>query len=84
MDFISSCVTPISNALKKEGKLSYSDYLFYLKEMLKHDASNGGKLIQHIYNRHKYYLIDEFQDTDPVQAEIFFYLTASNLNVAKT
>lgn len=83
-DFISSVAEPISEANKLQGALSYSDYLFYLKEMLKRDVKNGGKLIKHIYGRHKYYLIDEFQDTDPVQAEIFFYLTASNLSEIKT
>lgn len=84
MDFISACVEPISSALKIQGKLSFSDYLFYLKEMLKNDAQNGGKLINHIYGRHKYFMIDEFQDTDPVQAEVFFYLSASNLDNVKT
>ncbi len=76
MDFLSSCVSPISEKLRGEGKLSYSDYLLYLRDMLKEDAGAGGRLIKHIFGRHSYYLIDEFQDTDPVQAEIFFYLCA--------
>ena len=33
-------------------------------------------LAKHISGRHRYYLIDEFQDTNPMQAEVFFYLTA--------
>lgn len=83
-DFIYSCCNIISEELRKQGKLSYSDYLFYLKEMLKRDSENGCKLINHINKRHKYYLIDEFQDTDPVQAEVFFYLTAKNINEIKS
>lgn len=79
-DFVFDCRDFISQDLKAQGKLSYSDYLYYLKETLSKDAKSGGKLINHIYGRHKYFLIDEFQDTDPIQAEVFFYLTASNLN----
>ena len=78
MDFLASCVEPVAETLKKEGKLSYSDYLLYLRDTLRADAGKGGALIRHIYGRHSYFLIDEFQDTDPVQAEIFFYLTAEN------
>lgn len=78
MDFIASCVEPVAQKLKAEGRLSYSDYLLYLRDMLRADAASGGLLIRHICRRHSYFLIDEFQDTDPVQAEIFFYLTAEN------
>lgn len=78
MEFICSAVESIVNTLRSEGKLTYFDYLLYLRDMLKKDASNGGRLIEHIYNRHSYFLIDEFQDTNPMQAEVFFYLTAKN------
>lgn len=84
LDFAVSSMDIISKNLKLQGKLSFSDYLYYLKETLKKDAFSGGKLISHINKRHKYYLIDEFQDTDPIQAEIFFYLTASNLDNIKS
>lgn len=30
------------------------------------------------YDRHSYFLIDEFQDTNPMQAEVFFYLSAEH------
>lgn len=83
-DFFYDCREVISKELKAQGILSYSDYLYYLKETLKKDVKSGGKLIDYIYKRHKYYLIDEFQDTDPIQAEVFFYLTASNLSLAKS
>jgi ATP-dependent exoDNAse (exonuclease V) beta subunit len=46
--------------------------------MLKKDAEGEGKLIRYIYDRHSYFLIDEFQDTNPMQAEIFFYLSSEN------
>lgn len=76
IDFIYDCLDIISETLRSEGKLSFSDYLLYLRDLLKKDAAEGGKLIRHIYDRHSYFLIDEFQDTNPIQAEVFFYLTA--------
>ena len=76
MDFFVSAANAISYRLRKNGELTFLDYKLYLRDMLKKDAENGGKLIKHIYERHSYFLIDEFQDTDPMQAEIFFYLTA--------
>ncbi len=76
MNFISRCVKLISDVLKKEGALSFFDYMLYLRDMLKRDAAGDGRLIRHIFERHSFFLIDEFQDTNPMQAEIFFYLTA--------
>lgn len=76
IDFLSFAAEKIADILRQNGELTYFDYKLYLRDMLKRDAENGGKLIRHIYDRHSYFLIDEFQDTDPMQAEIFFYLSA--------
>ena len=76
MEFLIQASDRIAEACRKRGELTYFDYLLYLRDMLKKDAEGDGKLIRHIYNRHSYFLIDEFQDTNPLQAEIFFYLTA--------
>ena len=80
MDFLVSCLPKIVEAMHELGYLTYFDYLYYLREMLKEDASDrsGGKLIRHIYDRHSYFLIDEFQDTNPMQAEVFFYLASEH------
>ena len=74
-----SSLEAISGRLRKEGKLTFFDYLLYLRDMLKKDASEEGKMIRHINERHRYFMIDEFQDTDPMQAEIFFYLAAKDI-----
>lgn len=66
----------LEEKMKKEGKFTFFDYLYYLRNMLEKDAKSEGKLIEYIYDRHSYFLIDEFQDTNPLQAEIFFYLSA--------
>lgn len=78
IDFLHKTTDIVSDELRSEGKLSYFDYLLYLRDMLKEDAAKDGKLIEHIYNRHSYFLIDEFQDTNPIQSEIFFYLCAQS------
>lgn len=79
MDFLVSCLPIVVDAMHELGYLTYFDYLYYLREMLKRDAeSGGGKLIRHIYDRHSYFLIDEFQDTNPMQAEVFFYLSSEH------
>ncbi|WP_026512176.1 UvrD-helicase domain-containing protein [Butyrivibrio sp. LC3010] len=78
MTFLSKCVPLMEQAMLEKGQLTYFDNLYYLREMLKRDAEHSGKLIRYIYDRHSYFLIDEFQDTNPMQAEVFFYLTAMN------
>ncbi len=78
MEFLTAATKKIAQSLRTEGKLTFFDYLLYLRDTLKADAMAGGALIRHIYNRHQYFLIDEFQDTNPMQAEVFFYLTAQN------
>ena len=80
VDFILHCQDLILDKFKKEGKLTFYDYLLYLRNALREDAQSGGRLIKHIYSRHSYYLIDEFQDTDPLQVQIFFYLAASKID----
>ncbi len=76
IEFMSKTAEIIAEELRKKGALTFFDYLLYLRDTLKEDASKDGRLIKHIFERHQYFLIDEFQDTDPIQAEIFFYLTA--------
>lgn len=78
MTFFAECVPVIEDIMNKKGAMSFFDYLYYLRNMLKKDAAGDGKLIRYIYDRHSYYLIDEFQDTNPMQAEVFFYLTAEH------
>ncbi|WP_026527812.1 UvrD-helicase domain-containing protein [Butyrivibrio sp. VCD2006] len=76
MSFLNMCIPIIEAAMLEKGNLTFFDYLYYLRNMLRKDAGNEGKLIDYIYNRHSYFLIDEFQDTNPMQAEVFFYLAA--------
>ena len=74
--FLSTFASHIAGELKKKGQLSFYDTLLYLRDMLREDAAAGGRLTQHIRARHSCFLIDEFQDTDPMQAEVFFRLAS--------
>ena len=78
MTFLAAAAPKIAEYLRKNGVMTYFDYLYYLRNMLREDARQGGAMIQYIFRRHAYYLIDEFQDTNPIQSEIFFYLTAEH------
>ena len=76
MDFLVSASAAISDEICRKGTMTFHDALLCLRNMLRDDAAAGGRLIRHIAKRHSYYLVDEFQDTDPLQAEVVFYLTA--------
>ncbi|MCR5502745.1 MAG: UvrD-helicase domain-containing protein [Lachnospiraceae bacterium] len=78
MDFLIACRDVLEGAMREKGNMTFFDDLYYLREMLRKDAEGEGKLIRHIYGRHSYFLIDEFQDTNPMQAEVFFYLCAEH------
>lgn len=80
INFVNYCVNRVSKNLIDKGKLSFFDNLLLFRDLLKNDIKNGGGLIKHINRRHKYYFVDEFQDTDPLQSEIVFYLTATTPN----
>jgi len=52
------------------GRLDFTDLLGCLRDLLARDRSARRALQQ----RFRYLLVDEFQDTDPLQAEIVFFL----------
>ena len=77
MDFLVLCANEIREELKKQGRLTFSEYLYIFKELVKDDAKNHQmKLIEHIRSKFSYFLIDESQDTSPFQYELFLYLCA--------
>lgn len=78
LEFAEKCLGILTSEMKKKGTLTFFDYLLYTRDMLKNDAASGGALIRHIHARHSTFLIDEFQDTDPLQAEVFFYLASED------
>ena len=64
---------------KAEGVATFDDLLVWARDLLRDDAPTR----RHFQERYTHILIDEFQDTDPLQAEIAFYLAAtSDANIA--
>ena len=57
---------------KAEGVASFDDLLVWARDLLRDDAT-ARRRFQDLYT---HILIDEFQDTDPLQAEIAFYIAA--------
>jgi len=70
-DFLDFAVSPSGLSLYKEKsrKQGYSDYLTGLNQVLQGPA--GGLLKHLVAERFKVALVDEFQDTDPLQNSIF-------------
>lgn len=60
---------------KNQVDMTFSEYPKVVLMMLRQDAGKEGEIIRS--NREKYFLLDEFQDTDPVQMQIFLYLATS-------
>ena len=58
---------------RRAGQLDFMDLLLHARELLRHDAARAE--LQHVYHR---VFIDEFQDTDPLQAEILLLLAAGD------
>ncbi len=62
------------NRKKREGVLDYQDLLLKTASLLKDRPS----VRRYFRERYPYVLVDEFQDTDPIQAQILMYLTAQD------
>jgi len=65
------------NQRKREcSKLNFQDLLMNTAALLQ----DNPEVRQYFQKRYSHLLVDEFQDTDPIQAEIMFYLTGRNVN----
>lgn len=62
-------------AKQERNLLDFNDLLFIARNMLR-DHPQVRKYFQ---SRYPYLLVDEFQDTDPLQVEIIFFLSPKNL-----
>ncbi len=68
-------IVEIYEAIKRtSGKLDFLDLLVLTRDLLKNNAAVRGEL----QRRFSHLLVDEFQDTDPLQAEILFLLAADD------
>lgn len=61
---------------RQEGQLTFHDILRLTRDLLRDRPAVRRRL----QDRFRVLLVDEFQDTDPLQAEILFYLTGENVH----
>lgn len=78
VDLVTSVINDVFDGFKEQGKLGFFDYLYYLTLKLKEDFYGDRVIIDHILKRHSRFLLDESQDTNPLQTEFFFYITGTN------
>ena len=76
-DFINEISRLMESEFKDLGKFQFFDFLYYLNEAFKESEKGNRELINHILERHSHFLLDESQDTNPLQTEMFFHLTGT-------
>ncbi|MEX2236968.1 MAG: UvrD-helicase domain-containing protein [Dehalococcoidia bacterium] len=59
-----------SQRRRRQGKLDFDDLLVFTRDLLRDNKA----VRQYFQQRFRYLLVDEFQDTDPLQVEIVFFL----------
>ena len=62
-------------ARRVEGRLDFHDLLVLARQLLR-DSRNGTRVRKEARARHAFFLLDEFQDTDPIQIELAARLAA--------
>lgn len=76
IDFVMPAVELYSKQRLEKLKLNFQDLLISAAAMLK----NNPEVRRYFQERYTHVLVDEFQDTDPIQAEIMFYLTGQDVS----
>ncbi|MFN2431523.1 MAG: UvrD-helicase domain-containing protein [Gemmatimonadota bacterium] len=72
MDFLRPIVTGFAESRRRSGQLTFTDLLAGSADLLANDAEARRDLGE----RYRYLLVDEFQDTDPLQAAVCFLLSS--------
>lgn len=62
----------LERAVREEGILDYQSILYFTAKLLR----ENDEVCEYFRRRYRYFLVDEFQDTDPLQVELIFSLAA--------
>ncbi len=73
--FVDEAVAEYAQTRREFGRLTFQDLLELGARLLR----DHPEVRQHFQDRYTCLFVDEFQDTDPIQAEILLYLTGENL-----
>ncbi|MDD2555693.1 MAG: UvrD-helicase domain-containing protein [Syntrophaceticus sp.] len=75
VDFVQPAVGYYQELKKGKSKLNFQDLLLRTASLLR----DNPEVRCYFQKRFTHILVDEFQDTDPIQAEIMFYLTCTDV-----
>lgn len=79
LDLLTSFVDRFAEVYKKEGYVSFDGLLVYARDLVK----TNFRVREELKTTYKTILIDEFQDTDPLQGELILYLAEKSGGKAK-
>lgn len=74
IDFVLPAIARYGDLKREQSRLNYQDLLMNAANLLK----GNPEVRAYFQGRYTHLLVDEFQDTDPIQAEIMFYLTGQD------
>lgn len=77
LDAIMALNSAYRSRKQEQNLLDYDDLLVYLQILL----SQYPDMRERISSRHRYIMVDEYQDTNPIQAEIVYLLGEAHQNV---
>ena len=72
--YVDDAVAEYAKTRRETGRLTFQDLLELTARLLR----NHPEVRRHFQDRYRCLFVDEFQDTDPIQAEILLYLTGEN------
>ena len=76
LDVLRPAAEAFATDRRRSGTLTFQDLLVCARDMLRDHAA----VRRYFQRRFTHVLVDEFQDTDPLQAEVLFYLTGKDVN----
>jgi ATP-dependent helicase/nuclease subunit A len=74
VEFVQPAVKAYQQHRWANGQLTFSDLLVAARNLLRDNPA----VRERFQATYRHVLVDEFQDTDPLQAEVLFYLTGEN------
>lgn len=75
--FITSVLNELTDELRVKGKFRFFDFLLYLRNAFRKSALSDRVLVDYVKSKYDHFLLDESQDTNPMQTELFFYITGT-------
>jgi ATP-dependent helicase/nuclease subunit A len=72
VSFVRPAVRTFRELRREDGQLTFHDLLLHTRDLLRDHPD----IRRHFAEQYGRLLVDEFQDTDPLQAELLFYLTS--------